>query len=85
MVLFERGGIMNRVSFNEPTVVYRLPQPPAPAMQPGAFVLCPFFPAQQVCDELRQCQMALYRLAFEKAQAAVRPSLLERDLVGVWN
>jgi hypothetical protein len=27
----------------------------------------------------------VYRLAFEQAQAVVRPSLLERDLLGVWN
>jgi hypothetical protein len=72
---------VNRVPFNEPTLTYRLPRPPAPAFHPAAFVLCPFWPGA----ELLQCQLALYRLAFEQAQAAVRPSLLERDLVGVWN
>lgn len=76
---------MNRVLFNEPTVTYRLPQPPAPAVQPGAFMLCPLLPFPFAGAELLQCQLALYRLAFERAQAAVRPSLLERDLVGVWN
>jgi hypothetical protein len=30
-------------------------------------------------------QQQVYRLAFEQAQAVVRPSLPERDLLGVWN
>ncbi len=30
-------------------------------------------------------QMVIYRRAFELAQAVARPSLLERDLLGVWN
>jgi hypothetical protein len=28
---------------------------------------------------------ALYEWAFAQAQAVVRPSILERDLLGVWN
>jgi hypothetical protein len=27
----------------------------------------------------------VYQLAFQQAQAVVRPSLLERDLLGHWN
>lgn len=30
-------------------------------------------------------QQSVYQLAFEQAQAVVRPSLLERDVLGVWN
>jgi hypothetical protein len=30
-------------------------------------------------------QQDLYRRALEEAQAVVRPSLPERDLLGVWN
>jgi hypothetical protein len=30
-------------------------------------------------------QQWVYRCAFEQAQAVVRPSILERDLLGVWN
>ncbi len=73
---------MNRVLFNEPTIAYCLPRPPAPAPRPGAFVLCPVCPA---AAGWLQGQLALYRLAFERAQAAVQPSLVERDLLGVWN
>jgi hypothetical protein len=33
-----------------------------------------------------QCALgAVYQLAFEQAQAALRPSLPERDLLAVWN
>jgi hypothetical protein len=32
-----------------------------------------------------QWQQRVYQLAFEQAQAVVRPSLPERDLLGVWN
>jgi hypothetical protein len=73
---------VNRVLFNEPTVEYRLPRPPAVAFRPGAFVICPVFPA---AAEQLQCQMALYRLAYERAQAGLQSSLLERDLLGFWN
>jgi hypothetical protein len=30
-------------------------------------------------------QQHVYRAAFEEAQAVVRPSLVERDLLAVWN
>jgi hypothetical protein len=30
-------------------------------------------------------QQALYQWAFAEAQKVVRPSILERDLLGVWN
>jgi hypothetical protein len=76
---------VNRVLFNEPTLTYRLPQPPAPTVQPGAILLCPFLPGPPIVAGFHECQLALYRLAFEQAQAAVTPSLLERDLLGVWN
>jgi hypothetical protein len=29
--------------------------------------------------------MSIYQLAFEQARIEARPSLLERDLLGVWN
>jgi hypothetical protein len=59
--------------------------PPAPAAPaPGAFLLCP------VCAPLLPAgcalwQQALYQWAFAQAQAVVRPSLPERDLLAVWN
>jgi hypothetical protein len=34
---------------------------------------------------MQQWQYAVYQRAFAEAQAVVRPSLPERDLLGVWN
>jgi hypothetical protein len=54
----------------------------APTPSPAAFLLCPVMsaaPAQY------QWQQNLYAWALAQAQAVVRPSLLERDLLGVWN
>jgi hypothetical protein len=65
--------------------VMRLPRPPAPGITPEAFMICPLtqFPGQS--PEQWQWQQWLYQQAFEQAQAVARPSLLERDLLGVWN
>ena len=56
----------------------RLPLPPAAPITPTGFVLCPQ-------AALNPAQQWLYQRAFELAQAVVRPSLPERDLLGVWN
>jgi hypothetical protein len=47
--------------------------------------MCPvvLFPGQ--AQEQWLCQQWVYQQAFEIAQAVVRPSLPERDLLGVWN
>jgi hypothetical protein len=58
-----------------------LPRAPVPAITANGFVLCPIV-AQ---PPLAAFQQAVYQLALEQAKAVVRPSLLERDLVGVWN
>lgn len=61
---------------------YHLPQPPDPAVSLTSFVWLPlaFMPPQ-----LWQAQQWLYQMAFEQARAVARPSLLERDLLAVWN
>jgi hypothetical protein len=30
-------------------------------------------------------QQQIYQMAYQEAQAVARPSILERDLLGVWN
>jgi hypothetical protein len=61
-----------------------LPQPPRPAVAPTAFILCPI--AWQAMLPAQQCfLLAIYQAAFQEAQAVARPSLPERDLLGVWN
>ena len=63
----------------------RLPRPPAPAPISSAFALWPaeLFPGAS--PEQWIWQKFLYQRALELAQAVMRPSLLERDLLGVWN
>jgi hypothetical protein len=63
----------------------RLPQPAAPAASAASFMMYPIVcmpfmsPAQSLWMEM------LYRQALEQAQQIARPSLPERDLLGVWN
>jgi hypothetical protein len=63
----------------------RLPRPPAPALNPASFALCPAAAFPGYCPELWTVQQWLYERAFAIAQEVVRPSLPERDLLGVWN
>jgi len=53
-----------------------LPRPPQ-TVQPQSFLVCPV--------GLSPAQQWLYQKAFAEAQAVARPSILERDLLGVWN
>jgi len=57
----------------------KLPVPAEPQPRPEAFQLCPLPVA------LAPWQQELYARAFAEAQAVARPSLPERDLLGVWN
>jgi hypothetical protein len=50
-----------------------------------SFVLFPLAWLPQVTPEQLSLQQWIYQRAFEQAQAVVRPSLPERDLLGVWN
>jgi len=70
----------NRITMSEPEPI-RLPQPPV-VFNPCGFmlILVPVMPLDQWT--LNQW---LYQQAFEMAQAAARPSILDRDLCGVWN
>lgn len=63
----------------------RLPRPPAPVPSPAAFVLVSADSFPGAGAEQWLWQQFLYQRALEIAQAVVQPSLLERDLLGVWN
>jgi hypothetical protein len=70
----------NRFSSAVPT------QPVAnPSPSPAAFHLCPMMGLPLASPAQWQWQQELYAWALAQAQAVVRPSLLERDLLGVWN
>ena len=64
---------------------FQLPASPTPSPAPAAFLLCPVacFPA--VPPALLNWQQSLYQWALAEAQAVVRPSLPERDLLATWN
>jgi hypothetical protein len=79
------GVVVHAHRFRNLVETWRLPQVPAPRAShtgfmacPAALVLNPFF-----IQSLWQRQV--YERAFREAQAVVRPSILERDLLGVWN
>jgi hypothetical protein len=58
-------------------------QPEAPSGD--AFVIYPpgfFLP---VSPEIAAWQQAVYQWAFEQAQQLLKPSIVERDWLGVWN
>lgn len=76
---------MYRHRFVREVDVLPLPRPPAPEGSPAGFLLCPVVLLQGLTLEQWWCQQWIYRQAFEQAQAVVRPSLPERDLLGVWN
>jgi hypothetical protein len=69
-----------RFSVMPPSLPPSIPTPPG-----GAFVLCPvvWFPVPS--PVFWQWQQELYHWALEEARAVVHPSILERDLLGVWN
>jgi len=66
-------------------VGYRLPQPPPPGITSAGFCACPALLMQELTAGQMMARMAVYQLAFEQAQIEATPSLLDRDLLGVWN
>lgn len=63
----------------------RLPQAPPPAVSPTAFFVCPACWGPGWSPQQWLYQQWVYQWAFVQAQAVVRPSLPERDLLAVWN
>jgi hypothetical protein len=76
---------MQRHRFLEQVNRQWLPRPQARPVNPMAFRACPPTLMPGVPGSALPWQEQVYRLAFEQAQAVVRPSLPERDLLGVWN
>jgi hypothetical protein len=76
----ERAMIRRRLFSMTPTRPTRDPSP-----SPAAFVLCPVACLPAVPESARLQQQALYEWAYEQAREVLRPSILERDLLAVWN
>jgi hypothetical protein len=75
---------MQRHRFAEQLNQNRSPRTQAQAIDLKAFCACPLCLVQSAPAAM-QWQQRIYQIAFAEAQAVVRPSLLERDLLGVWN
>jgi hypothetical protein len=69
--------------FTEPEV--HLPKPPAAGSPAAGFMLVPTACLPPVAAREWFWQQWAYRCAFAEAEAVVRPSLPERDLLAVWN
>jgi hypothetical protein len=63
---------------------YRLPEPPASPVTGNSFIVCPAV-LFQGSQGWQPWQVYLYQQALARAQAAARPSLADRDWLGVWN
>ena len=63
----------------------RLSDPVGSGASSAAFIMVPAGCFQGLSVDQLIWQHSIYRMAFEQAQAAARPSLLERDLLAVWN
>jgi len=61
------------------------PQTPPDPLASGAFVFLPTSFMFPVSPEFAQWQQALYQWAYNQAQELNKPSLYERDWLGVWN
>lgn len=64
---------------------HKLPAAPTPAPTTAGFVIIPMNIMQGMSLQQWLYQQALYQAALAEAQAVARPSLPERDLLGVWN
>ncbi|MBY0526508.1 MAG: hypothetical protein K2R98_24145 [Gemmataceae bacterium] len=61
------------------------PQPSEQPAVPNAFTLCPMAVIGSASAAQMMMMQELYRQALAEAQAVARPSILERDLLAVWN
>lgn len=66
-------------------VTYRLPRPAEPKMTVSGFAACPAVLLQCLSSYQLAVISSIYHRAFEQARIDALPSLLERDLLGVWN
>jgi hypothetical protein len=64
---------------------YRLPDPPAPSVRPGSFLLCSvtMIPGCTLGQSAWVQQAFLF--AFEQALETARPALPDRELFAFWN
>jgi len=69
---------INRMSF-------QTPEPPTANQASNSFVAVPWALWCGTPGEPAFQQLCIYQAALDQARAVARPSLPERDLLGVWN
>jgi hypothetical protein len=75
--------MLRRIFIEEPTIP--LPQPPEPQFNPQAFMILMMNGLPCHGPNEWAMQQWIYEQAYQKALATVRPSIVERDLLGHWN
>jgi hypothetical protein len=71
--------------FREQIENLSLPGLAAEVVRPKGFVLCPPFLVEGMNGGCCWVQQQIYQLAFQQAEAVVRPSRFERAMAQVWN
>jgi hypothetical protein len=64
---------------------FQMPRGPEPQVSPAGFMICPVALVQALPVANAALQFAVYQQAFELAKEMARPSIVELDLLGVWN
>jgi len=64
---------------------YRLPEPPAPAITPAGFQICPIGVLCTCTDDQISGIKRLYQWAFDEATSVVQPAIVERELFAAPN
>jgi hypothetical protein len=72
-----------RIFLEEPRIVF--PQPTDPPAAPQGFTIMPASSLPCQTPDQWAFMQWVYEQAMEKAKATVRPSIVERDLLGYWN
>jgi hypothetical protein len=62
-----------------------IPDMSVPSVVPAGFVVCPLSLMPGYQNPFQAVQYALYQQALDLAKEMARPSIVERDLFGVWN
>lgn len=76
---------MHAHRFREQLEAYAAEKAPAPIPAAGGFMACPIVLVQGLSAGFMDWQVAIYRIAFERAQAQQRPSTYRRAMTPAWN
>ena len=76
---------MLRNIFSQDSRNHLQPRTNSVRLNSAGFMACPAAVKQLMCPQQLALSNQLYQVAFEQAQQVIQPSILERDLLAVWN